>query len=46
MLEPLLKSGDDLAKVKTTDADKATLEEVDWVKPAERVTVWWQVSPT
>ena len=25
------------------DATKATVEEIDWVKPAERVTVWWQV---
>ena len=41
--EPLLKSGDDLAKVKTTDEDKAVIEVVDWVKPEERVTVWWQV---
>jgi hypothetical protein len=42
VLEPLVKSGDALAKVKP-DATKATLEQVDWVKPAERVTVWWQV---
>jgi solute carrier family 15 oligopeptide transporter 1 len=41
--EPLLKTGDDLAKVKTTDEDKAVIEVVDWVKPEERVTVWWQV---
>ena len=25
------------------DPPKVTLEETDWVKPAERVTVWWQV---
>jgi dipeptide/tripeptide permease len=42
VLEPLLKSGQDRAKVKP-DATKATVEVVDWVKPPERVTVWWQV---
>src|SRR5205807_1533907 len=42
VLEPLLKSGDSLEKVKPEPA-KATLETVDWVKPTERVTVWWQV---
>ena len=40
--EPLLKSGDALAKVKP-DATKATLEAADWVPPDQRVTVWWQV---
>lgn len=40
--EPLLKAGDDLAKVKPAPT-KATLEVVGWVKPTERVTVWWQV---
>jgi dipeptide/tripeptide permease len=40
--ESLLKSGDDLAKVKPEPA-KATVEPVGWVKPNERVTVWWQV---
>lgn len=43
VLEPLLKSGDALAKVKATDEDKAVVEVVGWVKPEERVTVWWQV---
>ncbi|WP_439620715.1 POT-type proton-dependent oligopeptide transporter [Gemmata sp.] len=42
VLESFLKSGDDLAKVKPEET-KATLEMVEWVKPAERVTVWWQV---
>lgn len=42
VLEPLLKSGEDRAKVKP-GATKATVEVVDWVRPAERVTVWWQV---
>ncbi len=42
VLEPLLKSGEDLANVKV-ESTKATLEPVDWVKPSERVTVWWQV---
>ena len=43
-LEPLLKDSAELAKVKPDpEKDKATLEVVDWVKPAERVTVWWQV---
>ena len=40
--ESLLKTGDDLAKVKP-DPEKATIEPVGWVKPNERVTVWWQV---
>ena len=40
--EPLIKSGDALAGVKPEPA-KATLEVVDWVKPAERVTAWWQI---
>ncbi len=42
VLEPLLKSGEDRAKVKA-DPTKATVEVIDWVKPPERVTVWWQV---
>jgi dipeptide/tripeptide permease len=42
VLESLLKSGDALAKVKS-DAATATLEVVDWVRPAERVTVLWQI---
>lgn len=43
VLESLLKSGEELAKVKATDEDRAVVEVVDWVKPQERVTVWWQV---
>ena len=42
VLEPLLKAGDDLAGVKP-EATRVTVETIDWVKPAERVTVWWQV---
>jgi POT family proton-dependent oligopeptide transporter len=43
-LEPLLKDADALAKVRPDpEKDKATLEVIDWVPPAERVTVWWQV---
>ncbi|WP_246173714.1 peptide MFS transporter [Limnoglobus roseus] len=42
VLEPLMKSADELKDVKS-DAAKAAVEEIDWVKPAERVTVWWQV---
>jgi POT family proton-dependent oligopeptide transporter len=42
VLEPLVKSAEDRAKVKP-DPTKATVEVVDWVKPPERVTVWWQV---
>ncbi|QDU23169.1 POT-type proton-dependent oligopeptide transporter [Urbifossiella limnaea] len=42
VLEPLLKSGEDRAKA-GTEPTKATAEVIDWVKPAERVTVWWQV---
>ena len=40
--ETLMKSGDELAAVKPGPAT-ATLEVVDWVPPADRVTVWWQV---
>ncbi len=42
VLEPRLKSAEDRAKA-GTDAAKVTVEAVDWVAPAERVTVWWQV---
>ena len=28
---------------KDKEPPKVTLEKVDWVKPAERVTVWWQI---
>ena len=42
VLEPLLKTGDELASVKQEPA-QVTVETVDWVKPSERVTVWWQV---
>jgi hypothetical protein len=40
--ESLLKSGDALADVKP-DAAKVIVEPIGWVKPNERVTVWWQV---
>lgn len=47
-LETLLKKGDELAQVREAAAKEekpatARLEAVDWVKPAERVTVWWQI---
>ena len=47
-LETLLVKGDELAEVreaaaKATKPATATVEAVDWVKPAERVTVWWQI---
>ncbi len=42
ILEPLVKSADALADVKP-EAAKATLETVDWVPPADRITVWWQI---
>jgi POT family proton-dependent oligopeptide transporter len=42
VLEPLLKSAEDRAKA-GAEPTKATIETIDWVKPAERVTVWWQV---
>ena len=42
VLESKLKAGDALAKVKA-DATRAGVEKVDWVAPAERVTVWWKV---
>lgn len=42
ILEPLMKSEADLKGVKP-EATKTTIVNIDWVKPAERVTVWWQV---
>lgn len=42
VLEPLLKSAEDRAKV-SPDAAKVTIQATEWVRPAERVTVWWQV---
>ncbi len=41
--ESLLKSKEDLAAIKTDPKDRATVETIGWVKPNERVTVWWQV---
>ncbi|MDY3555155.1 MFS transporter [Gemmata sp. JC717] len=41
--EPLLKSGEELKSIKPDSKDRATLESIGWVKPEERVTVWWQV---
>jgi solute carrier family 15 (oligopeptide transporter), member 1 len=41
--EPLLKSAEDVAKIERDPKDRATVESVGWVKPNERVTVWWQV---
>ncbi len=41
--ESLLKSGEDLANIKPDPKDRATIESIGWVKPNERVTVWWQV---
>jgi len=43
VIEPLLKSGEELAEVKSDEKDKATLKVIGWVKPTERVTVWWQI---
>lgn len=42
VLESLLKTGKDLEAV-PADASKVTIVLADWVKPEERVTVWWQV---
>lgn len=42
VLESDLKPKESL-EGKKAEAGKATLEETDWVKPSERVTVWWQV---
>jgi len=42
VLEPLLKSAEERAKV-STEPDKVTVGATEWVDPAERVTVWWQV---
>jgi len=42
VLESLLKSGEELEAVKP-EAAKVTIETIGWVKPEERVTVWWQV---
>ncbi|MFM8274780.1 MAG: MFS transporter [Gemmata sp.] len=41
--EPLLKSKEDIAKVERDPKDRVTVEAIGWVKPSERVTVWWQV---
>ena len=43
MAEPLLKSKEDIAKVERDPKDRVTVEAIGWVKPSERVTVWWQV---
>lgn len=42
VLEPLLKSAEERAKV-ASDPDKVTIGATEWVRPQERVTVWWQV---
>jgi POT family proton-dependent oligopeptide transporter len=42
VLEPVLKTGKAAAKVDPKPA-KATMEVIDWTKPQDRVTVWWQV---
>jgi POT family proton-dependent oligopeptide transporter len=42
VLEPLLKSGDDLTAVKP-DAAKVNVEQIDWTEPSKRVSIWWQV---
>lgn len=41
--EVLLKSKEDITALKPDPKDRATVELIGWVKPNERVTVWWQV---
>jgi solute carrier family 15 (oligopeptide transporter), member 1 len=36
-----VKAGESIPVPAVIETPKATLDEVDWVKPAERVTVWW-----
>ena len=43
VLERQIKSGEDLAAIEAKPGDKAVVEVISWVKPEERVTVWWQV---
>ena len=38
-----VKAGEKVEAPQDKEPPKVTLENVDWVKPAERVTVWWQV---
>ncbi len=42
ILEASIKSDTDLKKV-SDEATSVTIEEMEWVPPNERVTVWWQV---
>ena len=42
VLEGVYKTGEELASV-SPEPGTAKLEVIDWVKPSERVTVWWQV---
>jgi POT family proton-dependent oligopeptide transporter len=37
------KTGEKVEAPKDEKPPKVTLEDVDWVLPAERVTVWWQI---
>ena len=38
-----VKTGEKVELPEDKEPPKVTLETTDWVKPAERVTVWWQV---
>ncbi len=42
ILEPLMKASAAIGDVKQ-EPTKVTIEEIDWVKPEERTSVWWQV---
>ncbi len=43
-LETLLLSAKEIKEIKAKEKpEPATLEVIDWVKPSERITVWWQV---
>ncbi|CAN5291762.1 hypothetical protein BH11PLA2_BH11PLA2_50060 [soil metagenome] len=44
ILENNLKSKDDVAKLTAKDADKVTMEIVEWVPPKDRITVWWMIA--
>ncbi len=38
-----IKTGEKVEAPQDKEPPKVTLEKVDWVKPPDRVTVWWQV---
>jgi dipeptide/tripeptide permease len=38
-----VKKGEKVEAPKDKEPPKVTLEKIDWVKPSERVTAWWQI---